>query len=1347
MKHISKIMLLLICSTLAIDISARAAENCSSRNGEVIVKFKDASGVAIKRSAKGKYLTSQVSQVDVVLTDSLGVFDVDDLMPLSGQIVYPRKVRQSNGQMRGDRDMSRLCLVYYDTLKVENVDMAIAALEKLDAVEYAEPNYIVSAEGEKENPQKAKAGGANVTESSNDVDNTNYLSIYSQEPLYPQQWGPAVINLPWLWQQPIIHKKRPVIAIIDTGVDLTHPDLSANIWDNELEVNGIGGQDDDHNGYFDDIHGFDFIYNTGVITDRHGHGTHCAGIAAAIGNNEIGITGANPEARIMPLVVLDKSGVGSVSNIIKAIDYAVANGADILSMSLGGYCYSQAEEESLWKAFIAGKYIVASAGNDNKDIYTYHPQCIRNHNFPGAFKFVLGIEASQQGGTKALFSNYDNDGPIFSEYDISGPTFVGDYYNYELRAPGVGILSTYLNNAYTAMSGTSMSAPLVAGALSRLLQCRDYSSQENLAGILIQTSNAETGIVDFKAAYEFDELAVDPVLMVTHYNIVDTIAGGNGDGKANPGETLEIYPIIKCIYGQANNISVNLNQGLNVDATTHDILKRKAHVGINLSPGATIQCKEPLIVKISESCGDGYKFYLYPTIECDAETTLDMASAYAHTLEIAIEDKDILSGLLSTEKTLYPDKKHIIDGYYALTDEGVLNIMPGTTILFKNGAALAATRGHIYAVGKPDSMIVFTMLEGESKNISYIQATHKDTIKYAIFRGLKTGDRGLFRNMVLENCIVEACVAAFVTYYPYLFDNCRLYYSNIIDNQMLGTGNAATFMNGVNSYYCNIVNNQLPTGLRFPNEWSPAAWSPGNTPHSCNIFGNVMSDGTPLNAAFDRNQDIIQLRMEDPSYFGSADINEVRKGIWDIHQNQGLGEFVLDNMLTAPALGAHGVVWKVNINDEEINNDYTKATALGVGTHKFDVYYNRPMDISINPTITFGVREPYTQHQVMDNASWSVDSLIYTAYVTLNGRTLTDGPNKLLIKGGQDNDKFAAINEENRFQFLVQAAGSLATGLLAEPGLGKVTLTWHTDAEDFEDLMGYDIYRWSDDTIRWDSHWENGNYIEAGWRVDTTIINDIMLGVNETSYVDYQVTPGKAYYYVIRQINTSLSSYPMSNPVTATPLTSIKGDANGSMSVDVADVITEVNYITNQNPQPFIFEAADVNSDNQVNIIDVVATVNLILHPEASTGAINDGTVYYSIDNGILYVETGVVLGGVQCMFTADAEQTITPLDALQEFEKVSTWQSEDQYLFMAYSMSGKTLGVGKHALLQIGDAELGSIILSDAQGHNIPAAPAVSTALDGTKFVPACSKYLQNGNLYIRLGDHTYGIMGTEIR
>ena len=237
-------------------------------------------------------------------------------------------------------------------------------------------------------------------------------------------------------------------------------------------------------------------------------------------------------------------------------------------------------------------------------------------------------------------------------------------------------------------------------------------------------------------------------------------------------------------------------------------------------------------------------------------------------------------------------------------------------------------------------------------------------------------------------------------------------------------------------------------------------------------------------------------------------------------------------------------------------------------------------------------------------------------------------------------------------------------------------------------------------------------------------ISQSLIDSQDTAFVDFDVVPGKTYYYVIKQVTTSLSSYSISNPVAATPLTAQKGDANGSMSVDVADVVTEVAYLTGNNPQPFIFEAADVNSDNTVNILDIVGTVNIITNPAASSlGFSDNNTATYSIEDGILYVETPVVLGGVQ--FSFDAEAEISALEALNGFEQV-TWNTADHLNFMAYSMSGKTLGVGKHALLYVGDAEIKKIILSNTQGQNIPAIQRTTTDLSS---VEAMQMRLPNPN------------------
>ena len=383
------------------------SRGCEHVANEVIVKFKATSPVNIQRhQTTRRFVSASVSEVDMVL-DSLGIMDIDDLMPFTGAQVSYQPIRVRGQQLKPDQNLSKLLNIVFDTTKIQTVDEAIIMLERLPEVEYAEPNYIVR-----------------IMSSSAEDTIYDHLDAekYMAEPLYSEQYGPAVINLPWLWNQPK-SKKRPVIAILDTGVEIEHPDLKDNIWCNDAEINGIGGQDDDQNGFFDDIHGYDFVNNTGVIGDRHGHGTHCAGIAAAVGNNGIGITGANPDALIMPIQVIDRSGVGDVATIIKGIDYASANGADILSMSIGGNCYSAAEEEALLKAFYNGKYLVGAAGNENADIYT--PDiCVRKHCFPGAFKFVIGVMATDDKGNKAGFSNFDEDGPYYSEYDPAGPATV-----------------------------------------------------------------------------------------------------------------------------------------------------------------------------------------------------------------------------------------------------------------------------------------------------------------------------------------------------------------------------------------------------------------------------------------------------------------------------------------------------------------------------------------------------------------------------------------------------------------------------------------------------------------------------------------------------------------------------------------------------------------------------------------------------------------------------------------------------------------------------------------------------------------------------------------------------------
>lgn len=1257
MRKLFSLMLLLACT---ITLMAQSSNNQDEvvqidrwnqqayREGEVIVKFKADGAVQMRKNAKGKFQTASISQVDALFAE-LGVEEVEELMPNVGARKAPRRMRAYNGTEVKDHDLSKLYLVRFSKQvaaprsnagEMRSVHQVVEQLQALEEIEFAEPNYIV------------------YTLATNDIDVN--ADKYDKEPLYTQQWGPAAIGLPSLWSKPLISTKRPVIAIIDTGVDCEHPDLKDNLWVNEKEKNGVAGKDDDGNGIVDDIHGYDFVNQTGGMADFNGHGTHCAGIAAAVGHNGIGITGANPDALIMPITVMQSDGTGDVATIIKGIDYAAANGADVISMSLGGYQHSIAEEQALGKAY-ATAVIVAAAGNDGHDLTGYH--CPGDAPmYPAAFQFVLGVEASDKQGNRAGFSNFDADGPIYSEY--SSET---QLYNYELRAPGQSVVSTFPKGQYRAMNGTSMACPLAAGAISRLLMHKEYDSWEILFGDLIHTRTNGTGNIDMKAAYNITDEDRKPTLSLVTYYLTDSL--GDNDGRADAGETIAIYPVLRNEWGLAENIQVWMELAETENDTIVKFLEQKVDFGMPLSSYAKNKSANPIRFVVDKNVVDGRHICMVLKATCD-----NMEGTLEQEVILIAENGVEIGGLISEDMTLYPDVHYIVTKSIAIPKGVTLTIKPGTVLKFKEKVGLN-NEGKIVANGTPDSLIVFTkadLVGNLNLNRFYISddaSSSEDTLSYLSIHDLDFISDGFmdanFRHTIFKNVVADFNVLSYGTYSYCNINQCES-----------GMG----ILYNPKSAYCNIINN-IDDG-DFGYTISLYISSYGYGPKYCNIFSNKMNNR--LYSVSLTSESIIDFKSPAPSYLGSELESILRKNIYDAHAGHYYGYVDLDYVAKEPIREAHGIVWKVVVNGYDAQDEFEMLPPLGVGKHKFEVYFNRPMDTSVTPTISMGVRAPYTQNAISEDGSWSADSTIYTAYLTITGKTASDGLNRIYVYGAEDDEHFEIPEENVRFNVQVAAAGSLSTGLMAEAGLGKVALTWQTDEEDFEDLLGYNVYRYTDDSK------------------DTICINQTVIDAQDSAFVDFDVVPGETYYYYIKQLTTSLTSYSLSNPVAATPLTAQKGDANGSMSVDVADVVTEVAYLTGNNPQPFIFEAADVNSDQIVNVLDIVGTVNIIKNPAASSlGFSDNNTATYSIEDGILYVETPVVLGGVQFAFNPEAE--IAALEALNGFEQM-TWNSADHLNFMAYSMSGKTLGVGKHALLRIGEAIVEKIVLSNAQGQNVPA-------------------------------------------
>ncbi|HLD81607.1 MAG TPA: S8 family peptidase [Patescibacteria group bacterium] len=281
-----------------------------------------------------------------------------------------------------------------------------------------------------------------------------------------------------------------IVAVLDAGVDITHPDLLRNIWVNIDEIKG-NNSDNDQNGYVDDVNGFDFLEETpdprpkldnalNVNLAGAHHGTVIAGIIGAVGNNAEGIAGVNWNVRIMPLRVLDSNGEGDVAAVVEGMRYAVDNGAKILNLSFVGYEPSRVFDEAIEEIYNSGSLIVAAAGNAlnavdggiNLDVTAAYPVC---SNVSENSREVLGVSAIDSDDLLAFFSNY-------------GSSCV------DVAAPGVTIFSTQmvnksfnLNEAYggSLWSGTSFSAPLVSGVAALLLSVNPELTNNALYDIIV----------------------------------------------------------------------------------------------------------------------------------------------------------------------------------------------------------------------------------------------------------------------------------------------------------------------------------------------------------------------------------------------------------------------------------------------------------------------------------------------------------------------------------------------------------------------------------------------------------------------------------------------------------------------------------------------------------------------------------------------------------------------------------------------------------------------------------------------------------------------------------------------
>jgi len=348
--------------------------------------------------------------------------------------------------------------------KNQTVSQMIAYYSKLPGVEYAEPNYIVQA------------------------------AVIPSDVHYTDQWYLKRISATSAWD--INNTSQNIIvAVVDSGVQILHPDIKPNLWINSSEIQG-NNKDDDKNGLVDDIYGWDFVNNfadpspkfkKGFTEGGVIHGTVVAGIVAARGNNNQGIAGISWQTKIMSLKALDDQGNGNMAAVIKSVDYAINKGANVINLSFVGFNHSRALEDALRRARSAGVMVVAPAGNEdavshglNLNQKPLYPACYRDTD---GKKLVIGVAATDGMDQKTAFSGYGS-----KCVDISAPGI--SFFSTSVYAPDKTGEGKTFNQYYDGFwSGTSMAVPIISGTLALIQGTNPNLSYQEVINILLSSAD------------------------------------------------------------------------------------------------------------------------------------------------------------------------------------------------------------------------------------------------------------------------------------------------------------------------------------------------------------------------------------------------------------------------------------------------------------------------------------------------------------------------------------------------------------------------------------------------------------------------------------------------------------------------------------------------------------------------------------------------------------------------------------------------------------------------------------------------------------------------------------------
>ena len=614
------------------------------------------------------------------------------------------------------------------------------------------------------------------------------------------------------------------------------------------------------------------------------------------------------------------------------------------------------------------------------------------------------------------------------------------------------------------------------------------------------------------------------------------------------------------------------------------------------------------------------------------------------------------------------------------------------------------------------------------------------------------------RNINLMNSRFQYSGSAGAGQGPSLF----AYKNNLTDYTNGGNYNSYPMSYGygyVGMYYNNIANlhasnSDWSNTTTFGMQWY-SQYQQGNNYFNLSKILWTFIDGTGYNSGL-----WDPVGFSAPSYSGFTEFEGLWIGAGTIDKlkelnidafdgAQGVWEYT--NPRLTPYEEAHAVVWKVEVNGINSFDNYMQIfnNPVGIGSQEIKVYFNREMDTSVDPRISYGVTLPFTQKLITEQGTWSSDGKIYTVNheISINA---ADGINRIRVTEAIElGDGWEIPKEDLRFNMLVQSAGSASTGWFATAGLGQVDLEWVAPSSDvLDDALGYNMYRYQLDV--------DGNESNVVKLNESLIIEDSDDSTTGVYFTDFDVEQEQTYFYKYKILRTNFEETDYSSVVSTAPLTSTLGDSNGDFTVNVMDLVQNVDYILGNNPSPFIFIAGDVNNDAAINVLDIVGTVDIILNPTAGRTVTNTqnsinyysnnpvGDAIFNWEGNDLFVTSNYDVGGIQLAFNQNFEYTLS--DNLPGVERLNYTQ-DDATVLMLYSFNNTVIANTKTKILTRANAsqelDINQAVVGTTNGEKLNAvlnngtlgtidAPFQSNKLELLKLYPNPSDGIVNLQYYL---------------